>query len=636
MTGTVVCYWGVLSNGFVCYDDPPYVYKNRIVLAGLSWAGWKYAWTSLECSNWHPLTWLSLELDASLWGTNPCGYHATNLVLHCLNAVLVFVALHHLTNAFYRSAYVAAFFAVHPLHVESVAWIAERKDVLSTFFLLLTIVAYARYAARPSLIRYLPVMTTLSLGLLAKPMLVTLPVLLILLDGWPLNRVRVTGMHSANPRFPQQTLRKLIFEKVPLLTLAVADGLITMLAQKNTSLYLNDVPLVARLANAFNACFWYLRKTFVPTNLIVFYPHPEQHLSWTSVGLGILVTAGISLWVLRNASEKPYLCVGWAWFVTSLLPVIGILQVGGQAYADRYTYIPHIGLFISIVWEAHSWISTAKWRRLFGIPCVIAALIACGVLTHSQVAIWNNSVKLWTHAIEVDPDNYVAHGHLADLRYVEGDFQRTIEHIKRSLQSKRTGSVGKVYSNWGACLVAINRAAEAEEKFRMALTIDPYQEGALSELARILNEQGRKEEAAPFAARFANIQREKQLAMQAVQNPNTESAQLILGKQKARQGNLESAILHFRNAIRFSPQSATAYNNLALAQAQLRQFHEAKTNFLQTIELNPKLASAHFNLAQLLEAEKDLAGARKHFAEAVRLDPSDVVAKQNLDRLSKP
>ena len=638
VAATVFAYWSVTTCDFITFDDPEYVYRNRNVLAGLSWPGWKYAWTTFECSNWHPLTWLSLELDISLWGLKSARFHAVNLAFHLANVLLMFVILFRLTNGLGRSACAAALFALHPMHVESVAWVSERKDVLSTFFLFLTIGAYLNYVTRPSTTRYLIVFIFMTLGLLAKPMLVTMPILLILLDWWPLNRMAWHDNVVVGNRFARHSVRWLIVEKLPLFCVALADALITITAQRDASKVLS-LSLVIRIANMFYAYLWYLEKTILPTSLTVFYRHPEQNLTWSLVGLGILAVVGISIWVLCFYRTKPHLTFGWFWFVTSLLPVIGLVQVGGQAYADRYAYIPHIGLLVSIVWEAHARLWTTQVGRVVGNLALIAALIACISLTRTQVGFWKNNDMLWSHVLEVDPNNAIAHQHLADARYFEKDYPRTIKHLERTLELKRPASawkLAKIYYIWGTCLIALNRPGEAIEKLQTSLKLVPNQESILNELTRILNEQGRHDEAAQFSARSATLEREAQLVLQAMQNPHTESAQLILGQHHARLGNFDQAIVHFQIAIQLSPQSATAYNNLALAQAEVRRFEEAKTSFLRTIELNPKLAVAHFNLARLLEAEKDLSGAKKHFAEAFRLDPADYEAKQNLDRLSKP
>lgn len=635
LIATLAAYWNVWSYDFISYDDPRYVSRNRIVQEGLSWDGWWYAWTEIFGS-WNPLTWLSLELDGTFWGGNPAGYHITNLVLHVANALLLFLILNRLTGSLYRSACVAMFFAIHPLHVESVAWISERKDVLSTAFLLLTVWAYAHYAARPSAGRYWTVLILFACGLLAKPMLVTLPVLLLLLDYWPLNRAALQPPDSGDSRCPKRSIRALVLEKIPLLAMSFADGLVTLLAQEEAYGKLQQTGLLGRFWHMFHAYTWYLQKTFVPTDLILVYPHPEQGLSWSQIAIGVVVVIGISIWVIWRAKVAPFLIMGWGWFVISALPVIGLIQVGIQAYADRYSYIPHLGLLVAIVWQCHAWFGRSRPRRIASAVVAIAAMIGCGVLTHRQVGYWKNSEVLWTHVLDVSPDNYVAHDHLGSLRYSQGDFQRASEHMQRTLRNKEMKRFADVYYNLGICFVALNRFDEAESRFQQALKVDRNHDGALSEYAKLLHKLGRHAEAAPLEAQYANLLRVQQLAGQAEQNPDSESSQLILGYRRVLLGNYAAAIPHFEKAIHFEPNSAAAYANLGLCQAKLKRFTEARKNLLRGLELDPNSAAAHAGLAELLESEGDLAGAKQHYEESLRLNPLDAATKERLERLTNP
>lgn len=626
---TMAAYWSVVTCSFVNFDDKGYVYGNQYVLNGLSWAGWKYAWTSIVVGNWQPVTMLSLEIDGSFWGLNPTGYHVTNLLLHVVNSVLLFFVLREMTQSVSCGAFVAALFALHPMHVESVAWISERKDVLSTFFLLLTIAAYLQYAKRPSWLWYLVVAVLYGIGLLAKPMLVTLPILLLLLDGWPLNRIDWSISKFVDNRFPRRSLKFLICEKLPLLGMALADGLMAIAAQGNATIAISGLTLDVRIAHAFYAYCWYLQKTFVPTGLTIFYPHPERTLSWLSVGIGALIVVGITGFVLRKIRSKPHLLFGWAWFVIALLPVIGLLQVGMQAYADRYVYVPHIGLFLAVIWEVQSWTARSNAARIVGAIVMACVLIVCGFLTNRQVGYWKDSEALWNHALEVVPDNHLAHFGLGDFLSAEGKYEQAIEHLELGVKSKRPDAPD-AYCNWGRCLLALDRPAEAEQKFREALKIDGFHEVSLEELSKLLVKQNRHAEAARVAAHH-----EKALASHANKKLGDYTAEVQLGLVQARQGNIKQAAVHFEKAVRLAPHSAAALNNLASAQFDLQQYQEAKSNFLKALERNNELAGAHYNLAIILESEKDVAGAKKHFAEAYRIDPNDAEAKQHLERLSK-
>lgn len=372
LAATCATFAGLLKAGFTNYDDDRYVYGNPHVQQSLTAESLRWAFASIENANWHPLTWISLELDHELFGLNPAGYHGTNLLLHACNGVLLFWALRLMTGAIARSALVAAFFALHPLHVESVAWVAERKDVLSGFFWLLTLLAYWRYAILPSGRRYLCVASSLALGLMAKPMVVTLPCVLLLLDYWPLGRWRgsaaVVGQPAGDvvsgPRPPPTSAASLALEKLPLLALSAASCAATVLAQRHAGAVksIADVPFAARAANACVAYASYLRQTFWPESLAVFYPHPGDSLPWReTVAAGGLLLA-ISLAVLRAARAQPYLPVGWCWYLRTLVPVIGLVQVGEQAMADRYMYLPMIGLLIAAVWCARRVMLSWRWN----------------------------------------------------------------------------------------------------------------------------------------------------------------------------------------------------------------------------------------------------------------------------------
>lgn len=625
---TMIVYYPALSCGFVTYDDPGYVSQNVHVLNGLSLAGWNYAWTSWDCSNWHPLTWLSLQTDGHFWRNSPVGYHATNLVFHVINSVLLLLLLNRLTNCLFCSACVAAIFAVHPLHVESVTWVAERKDVLSTFFLLLTLLAYEWYSTRPSVVRYLTVLVLFAFGLLSKPMLVTLPVLLLLLDYWPLDRVEGVRL-TIDSLLPKKSVRRLLVEKLPLLSLSFLDGLMTVAAQRNAAKVLENLSLGSRLANAADAYVWYLKKTFVPVDLIVFYPHPQSTLPVVTIVVDLFILAAMSCVAVRFARSKPHLIVGWLWFVISLLPVIGLFQVGGQAYADRYSYVPHIGLFVAIVWEAYAWLSKTTVSRVVGVISAVGAVVVCGMLSHSQLRHWKSSDALWTHALNVIPENGVAHAHLSDVRFEAGDYTGAIEHIERAVKLEHSGYLANAYCNWGKSLLALARPEEAEQKLWEALKVDRFHERSLDELAKLFKKQGRSAEAKQMAARHDQV-----LVRMAEKEPNNPSAQLTIGLFKARQGDVNGAIAHFEAAVRLAPQSASAHHNLAFGLLQVKRLKEAKAHFIRAIELDPDLAVAHFGLAEMLEREKDFEGAKEQYTKTLQLNPSDVEAKRRLDRLA--
>lgn len=629
---TAVAYHSAVFCEFVSLDDPEYVYRNPRVMNGLSPSGIWYAWTSFEHSNWHPLTWMSYELDGSFWHEQPMGYHITNVLIHVVDVVLLLLVLYRLTGQMGRSAAVAAIFALHPLHVESVAWVSERKDVLSLFFLLLTIWCYQTYVERPSLLRYFLVVVLFILGLLAKPMLVTLPLLLLLLDYWPLQRFHFANSISKESKDNRwRVFVRLVLEKIPLLFIAFVDGLVTLAAQKHAAKLLGVLPVEVRIANTLNAYCWYVQKTFWPTNLVVFYPHPERNLSWIAIGVGVLLVVSVSLISLVLIRKKPYFAVGWLWFVIALLPVIGLTQVGGQAYADRYSYIPHIGLFILIVWEIHSWIGSTKIGRGVELATLIGTCALFGFMTHQQIQYWRTNETLWTHALQVIPDNGVAHAHMADLRQADADFENAIIHIEQGLQSHYAGDVANGYCNWGVCLLELGRPKEAEAKFQEALQRNRFHQRSLNEMIKLLQSQGRTAEIAPYASRLSTI-----IIRQAEQQPDNPAAQQLLGIEYAKQGRINQALSHFQQAVKLSPRSAEARVNLGLLQVQANHLAEAKRNLNAALEINPELGSAHYVLASIFEREGQLAAAKEHVETALRIDPTDRNAQQLLERLSQP
>lgn len=626
---TVAAYSPVFSCGFVNVDDGSYVVHNDTVKRGLSANGWKYAWTEIVCANWHPLTILSYELDSSLWGSGASGYHVTNLVFHTFNVLLIFAVLHQITGSIFRSAFVAAFFAVHPLHVESVAWISERKDVLSTFFLLLTLLAYARYSKRPSVARYVPVVILFALGLLAKPMLVTLPVLLLFLDYWPLCRVRIVDSVTETGRFPSTSLKFAVLEKLPLFVLSVADGIVTILAQDEATHHVKGLTFLGQLGNAASSYCWYLKKTFIPTQLMAFYPHPVDGLPATMIAISVVILFSITIWVWRHRREKPYQLFGWSWFVIALLPVIGLLQVGSQAYADRYSYIPHLGLFIFAVWEIHSLVKDSKPGRITTTIVAMTALVVCGWLTNLQADCWRNAETLWQHALTIDPHNGHAHLLLALAIRSQGNNEEVVQHMEHGFQFATEEPVSTYYYDWALALTALNRDSEAEEKLRRAIELDPDNTFALEELWKLLIRQERLEEGERIVEQMIRA-----YSNNAQRLSHSAKWQMAAGQIQMNIGNASRAAFFFERAVKIDPNDGLAHFNLGTAQVQLQKLNEAKSSFRRAIELVPQSALSHFRLGEILEYQNDVAGARSNFAKAVEIDPSNEEYRQRLHRLS--
>lgn len=426
---TIASYSAIYSLGFADFDDTDYVAYNPHVLGGLTFENIKWAFTTFHASNWHPLTWLSLQLDATLFGTGPAGFHITNLILHILTSVLLFLILQKMTGALWRSALVSALFAIHPAHVESVAWIAERKDVLSGLFWILCLTIYARYIKKPNPIRYAFLLGIFCLGIMAKPILITLPFTFLLLDFWPLKRINLQRP------FPWQKLWSLFREKVPLFLITIGSCFITILAQQTHEAVktLESVPFAFRIKIALVSYANYLGKLLWPKDLVVFYPITE--ISWelaTMAGLLVGVLSFLAIWAWK---KRPYFTAGWFWYLGTLVPVIGLMKVGDQAMADRYTYIPSIGFFVLVVWGGSELLSRLSHARWVIVSLCSVVIFTLGFLTWHQVGYWKTPKILWEHALEIYPDNYYAIAHLIPIYVEQKKYDRAEETATRGLAS---------------------------------------------------------------------------------------------------------------------------------------------------------------------------------------------------------
>src|SRR5581483_10981430 len=479
---TLAAYAQVRECDFINLDDHQYALDNPHVLTGLSEENFVWAWTTFDASNWHPLTWLSLQWDAHFFGqaTEPVAVqhplaraiHVGNVLWHAASVTLLFLLLSWWTGAQWRSALVAGLFALHPLHVESVAWVAERKDVLSVFFGLATLAVYSWYALRPRWTRYLTLMLCFALSLLAKPMMVTLPCVLMLLDWWPWRRLRLGADEAAAKMFSPRSAGWLILEKVPLLIVACASSVMTILAQRAGTAFDNfeSLPFALRLQNAAVAYVWYLEKTFWPVHLAIFYPHPEDTLQAWHVGLAVVLLAGVTVLLLSQARRRPALLVGWLWFLGTLVPVLGLLQAGGQAYADRYAYWPHVGLFLTLVWAAAE--ACERWRVPTWLTatvsgCLLATLAA---RTYDQITVWHNDSSVWTNAVQVTPNNFLGHRLLGIMYCLRGHMENAEYHLDRSLQLRPNaqaflcqGKVREAKEDWAGAAASYRRSVEVED-----------------------------------------------------------------------------------------------------------------------------------------------------------------------------
>ena len=465
-------FWQVLGHDFVNFDDPIYVYDNKNIQSGVTLDSIKWAFTTGHAGNWHPLTWLSHMLDWQLFGDNAGRHHLTNLLLHIANTLLLFAALKTMTRALWRSAFVAALFALHPLHVESVAWVAERKDVLSTFFWFLTMAAYLRYVKQPCLSRYCMVVASLILGLMAKPMLVTLPFVLLLLDYWPLGRfqfgqiVKSVGQQSRkslNAFSHWKLSRHLLLEKIPLFALSAISSIVTFLVQRTAGAVtsVETLPLKLRIANTFVSYLTYIQKMVWPSRLAMFYPYPDKtDLIWQTVVFALLLLI-ISLGVVWLMRRRRYLLTGWLWYLGTLVPVIGLVQVGDQALADRYTYVPLTGLFIIIAWGVPDLIAKWRFRKPALAASAIAVLLALSICAYLQHRHWRDTITLCEHALEVTEDNYVAHFCMADDSLRKGKIDRAIADYRQCLRIKPS-----YFKALGGLAAALRRQGKTDQAIK--------------------------------------------------------------------------------------------------------------------------------------------------------------------------
>ena len=609
--GLVAATWAVfgqtLAHDFVNFDDHVYVYDNPLVTRGLSTEGIIGAFTHTHARNWHPLTTVSHMFDCQLFRLNAGGHHLTNVILHTISVLLLFLVLKQMTGGIWQSAVVAGLFAIHPLHVESVAWIAERKDVLSAVFFMLTLAAYARYVRAPSAPRYLLVALFFAFGLMSKPMLVTLPFVLLLLDYWPLGRIGDQKSEVGS------RLRRLITEKIPLFALSALSCIATLLTQRQGPNSIDQLPFLWRLNNTFVSYVTYIWQMLWPTRLAVFYPHPNNRLPLVEVLAAIAFLVGISLLVTYLRRTKPYLVTGWFWYLGMLVPVIGLVQVGEQAHADRYTYLPQIGLYIMIAWTVGDLLleSTPRVRgALVGVAAALA-IVSLGVRAFGQASYWKNSETLWNHTLTVTGQNDVAHNNLGFLFLRKGELDKAISEFQAALniRSRNTEthySLGAalIQNNLGNALARKQLWEEAIDHLQEAVRLRPDYADAYFNLGSVLFQQGRIDQAI--------AQWQKALAIR----PTDAEAHRSVASALRKQGNVKEAIAEYEQALNVVPEDSVALNNLAWilatsSDASMRDGARAVTLAVKAVQAS---GGRDPNFLRTLAAARAEAG---QFAEAV-------------------
>ncbi len=620
---TFLAYRPALEGDFIAFDDTVYVSQNDIVQRGLTADGVAWAFSSFHASNYHPLTWLSHMLDIEIWGLDASGHHLTNVLLHLASALVLLWLLLRLTAAWWPSTLVALLFALHPTHVESVAWVAERKDVLSTLFWMVTLLAYVRWTEKPGARHYAFLVTSFVLGLLAKPMLVTLPFVLLLLDVWPLGRLRIERWTEFKELLPR------VLEKGPLFALTLVSSIVTVLAQQagGAVVAVDRVGLGERIANAAVTYVAYLGKLLWPSNLSLFYPHPGMPPAWQIAGALVLLVA-VTVLALRLRTSRPYLIVGWLWYLGTLVPVIGLVQVGAQAMADRYTYVPFIGLTLALAWGLADlptrWAATRvdgkagedaatrepglpSWLRWTGVVTALVLTVVLAWLTHRQAMHWRNSETIFTHSLAVTEGNYLMHNNLGAELLDQGRYGEAIGHLETALELRPLYT--QAHNNLGLVLSRRGEASRAEHHFRRTLEIDSGFAEAYLNLGNLYAAQGRPNEAVTEFR--AALRADSRLA----------EAHNNLANTLASQGRLDEALEAYEAALALRPNYANAHANLANVLVQAGRLEEAEARYRRALELDSRHVEAHVNLATVLADRGDLQGALRYLKEATRLEP---------------
>jgi tetratricopeptide (TPR) repeat protein len=615
---TCAVFAGVLRNGWVTFDDPRYVYENPHVNQGLKLGNVLWFLTHAHGENWHPLTSWSHMLDVQLFGLAPMGPHAVNLALHALNAVLLVLVLYRLTGAWWRSLAVGALFALHPLRVESVAWVSERKDVLSGLLFLLTLEAYRRWAARPGGLRHSVLIVVFVLGLMAKPMLVTVPFVLVLLDVWPLGRWRALGQRAVGRErgagAPARPLLGLLAEKWPLFALAASSSVVTFFVQREGGAVIpvEKIPPVYRLVNALLSYWRYAAKTFWPDDLAVLYPFPRT-TSWNTAAAAAAGLVAVTAALLLQARKRPYLTVGWLWYLGMLVPVIGLVQVGSQAYADRYTYLPAIGLLVALVWFAGDLVSVSRTRRAAAAIALALVLAALSAATARQVAVWKDMRTLFTHAVAVTRDNPVALERLGETLLGEGEVGPAIAQLTEAV--RLAPNYFEAHNNLGSALGMTGRNDEAVVHFRAALrgmkTADIHHN-----LAYTLAKLGRTEEA------IAEYQAALQL------DPGRRLTLVLLAQALVSRGRLSEAEANLRQAVALDPADPESRRLLAATLVRQERVEDAVREYEEILRRNPDDLDALNNVAWIRATHAD--PGHRNGAQAVRL------AERARDRSPEP
>jgi len=614
ITTTVVVYLQVKDFAFINLDDPIYILDNRHVKNGLTAENilWAFTGATKGTNYWAPLTWISIILDFELYGMNAGGYHVTNLILHILNTLLLLLVLCKMTGELWKGAFVAALFSLHPLHVESVAWVTERKDMVSAFFWFLTLLSYAFYTKSPGIKNYLFSLFCFLMGLMSKPMLITLPFVLLLLDFWPFKRIQPYGIIP----FFKQTI-SLFKEKIPFFALIPVISIVTYLfQQKGGAIHsLSVIPLAVRMKNIAVAYIHYLCKMIWPFNLSVIYPYPE-YLSPLQVISSLFLLLMISLLAIYYSKKAPFVIVGWLWYIGTLVPVIGIVVIGPHSVADRYTYIPLVGIFIIIAYGLPELLKQFKNKKRYLVVSSLILVSCLSLNTWMQAGIWQNSMTVFNHALAVTQNNALAHLNLGNTLMETGDLEGARKHYTASLEIFSDSD--EVHNNLGTILMRLGKTDDAIEHYRRALQINPDSAGVLNNLGNALKKAGRTDEAIECFTRGLKT------------HPDLAELNFNLGLLYSNSGKPDKAIRYFNKALQIDGRFAMAYYSMGNAFMKLKQREKAINYFSKALETNPSLYMAHFNMGQAFEELGRIPEAVEQYRSTLQINPGYATAHSQL------
>ena len=601
-------YWPVRNYEFLHYDDDVYVTDNSQVKQGLSWQGIQWAFTTGHASNWHPLTWLSLMLDCELFGVKAGPMHIVNVMFHITNSILLFFILARMTKGVWQSAFIAALFALHPLHVESVAWVAERKDVLSTLFWLLTMLVYARYAERPSAGRYMAVLILFAVGLLAKPMLVTLPFVLLLLDYWPLGRFSRPGF----------TIKLALLEKFPLFILSVVSSVITFIVQQRGGAVVasNRLLLNGRIINAVVSYLAYLGKMLWPAKLAALYPHPINAIPVSRAVIFGTILILMTIFFIYHARRYKYMFVGWLWYLGTLVPVIGIVQVGAQALADRYTYVPLIGIFIIIAFGVPELLKGKPFRKIILGVLAGVSLSACTIVTFHQLKYWKDSLSLFEHTLNVIKDSPIMENNYANILIDKGRAGEAAVYLSNAL--KLSPNSPEIHNNYGNALRETGKLDEAIEQFKIAVKLNPDFKLARYDLGQALAAKGDYEGAI------------KQYQLYTGTAVDLTDIRQVLAAELGKVGKVDEAVNQFQQAMIVKPDSTEVLSNFGYALAQSSKPKEAIEYYDKVLAKDPNNVITHGRLALALASVGRINEAIEHCRIVIAARPGDFEMYANL------